>query len=67
MALHGKEISDGTFLVEDVLEAGLPSQTKLPPEPSNLEILASPCMLNFICSFGTRILLAFLFYFHADQ
>ncbi|XP_031494829.1 DNA polymerase delta small subunit [Nymphaea colorata] len=33
VALHGKEISDGTFLVEDVLEAGLPAQTKLPLEP----------------------------------
>lgn len=30
VALHGKETSAGNFLVEDVLEAGLPPQTVLP-------------------------------------
>jgi hypothetical protein len=29
VALHGKETSAGNFLVEDVLEAGLPPQTAL--------------------------------------
>ncbi|CAA0837481.1 DNA polymerase delta small subunit [Striga hermonthica] len=29
-ALHGKETGNGEFLVEDILEAGLPPQTKLP-------------------------------------
>ena len=30
VALHGKETSAGDFLVEDVLEAGLPPQMDLP-------------------------------------
>ncbi|KAG6506463.1 hypothetical protein ZIOFF_031786 [Zingiber officinale] len=30
VALHGKETSKGDFLVQDMLEAGIPPQTKLP-------------------------------------
>ncbi|KAB1216451.1 DNA polymerase delta small subunit [Morella rubra] len=33
VALHGKETDAGDFLVQDVLEAGLPPQIKLPLEP----------------------------------
>lgn len=35
MALHGKETSDGAFLVQDVLVADLPPQVQRPISPGN--------------------------------
>lgn len=46
VALHGKETGAGDFLVEDVLEAGLPPQ--LDP-PNKLGTVVIP--KAFLCSF----------------
>lgn len=36
VALHGKETSAGDFLVEDILEPGLPPQLELPHDSGTI-------------------------------
>uniref|UniRef100_A0A0D9VP17 DNA polymerase delta small subunit n=1 Tax=Leersia perrieri TaxID=77586 RepID=A0A0D9VP17_9ORYZ len=49
VAVHGKETSAGNFLVEDVLEAGLPPQTPLPSISNIFPILVRSFSISTIC------------------
>lgn len=49
IALHGKETSAGNFLVEDILEAGIPPQITLPSISKFFPILACSFSIFPIC------------------